>query len=251
MTQSEVLRKIIQELKIIQQQYDGAETLPTLAVFDLDSTLFDVSPRIRQILQDFAVHPEFSTRFPESTKVLKNLQTERNDWGIKDAIIRAGLHEHSENFLEDIKLFWKTHFFSNPYLHYDEPYPGATEFVQTLWQMGVEIVYLTGRDQERMGTGSFDVLKKWGFPVGQERAQLVLKPKAGLDDAKFKREWFDQVAWDKIQKSWFFENEPVNLIEIEKHHPHVDLIFIDSTHSRKAPKPLHLPQITHFLLHEN
>lgn len=47
---------------LIQQILRQAEELQTsgqkcLAVFDLDSTLFYVSPRIQKVLRDFADHP--------------------------------------------------------------------------------------------------------------------------------------------------------------------------------------------------
>mgnify|MGYP003611384216 CR=1 FL=1 len=74
-----------------------------------------------------------------------------------------------------------------------------------------------------MGLGSVEVLKKWNFPL-HSRAQLVLKPEKGMDDARFKSDWFAQVPPNAYQKIWFFE----------------------STHSGKAPSPQHLPTLTHF-----
>jgi hypothetical protein len=158
------------------------------------------------------------------------------------------MDQHPQEFHEAISQFWKTHFFSNSYLHFDVPYEGAVEFVDQLYQQGIEIAYLTGRDVLRMGSGSREVLEKWSFPLDDSKAKLFLKPKAGEDDAAFKRDYFDRLDWAKYQKVWFFENEPVNIIEVQKHHPQVEMIFIDSTHSGKASVPPDLPTILHYLL---
>jgi hypothetical protein len=45
---------------------------------------------------------------------------------------------------------------------------------------------------------------------------------------------------------WFFENEPANILPVLENCPHVQVIFFDSTHSRRATVPEHLPKIRHF-----
>jgi hypothetical protein len=219
-----------------------------LAVFDLDSTLFDVSPRLTKILHDFADHPDFRRQFPESTKILKTLSTQRSDWGIKQTLIRAGLDQHHPEFHEALRKFWRQHFFSDEYLHFDRPYEGAVEYVQALSQAGADIVYLTGRDVHRMGKGSLEVLLKWNFPVDESRHRLVLKPEKGLDDAQFKSDWFGQQDLSVFSNTWFFENEPVNIHKIRADHPEVEVVFFSSTHSGRAEPPMDLPHIFDFLL---
>jgi hypothetical protein len=157
-----------------------------LAVFDLDSTLFDVSPRLTRILHDFANDPQYQAQFPESTAILKTLSTKRADWGIKQTLIRAGLDKHHPEFHETIRAYWRQHFFSDEYLYYDTPYEGAVDYVKNLEKAGAQIVYLTGRDVFRMGKGSRDVLLKWHFPLDDRQSTLALKPEKGIDDAQFK-----------------------------------------------------------------
>jgi hypothetical protein len=62
-----------------------------------------------------------------------------------------------------------------------------------------------------MGRGSAEVLLKWEFPLNGRTAELVLKPQAGLNDAKFKTDWFRALPFEAYEKIWFFENEPVNV----------------------------------------
>ncbi len=221
----------------------------SLAVFDLDSTLFDVGPRLERILSEFAGVPENQKLFPEQVQHFKNLHIERRDWGVRDTLIRAGLDGHHPEFHDALKAFWRKNFFSNDYLKYDVPYAGAVDYVQSLAAAGSDIIYLTGRDVERMGEGSEAVLKTWNLPLN-EKANLVLKPHRSMDDAKFKKDWFHGLPSGKYSKIWFFENEPVNIRLIQESDLDIEMIFFDSTHSGLAQVPENIPAIMHFLLEE-
>lgn len=239
------LFKILSDIQLNQKTKEKS-----LVVFDLDSTLFDVSPRIRKILHDFAHSPENQRRFPESTEILKSVDTQRTDWGIKNALMRAGLHLHSTEFHIAVRDFWMKCFFSNEYLEYDLPYEGAADYVNRIYDLGADIVYLTGRDISGMGAGTEKVLKKWNFPVSTDRVELALKPLKGADDAQFKKEWFLKIPPEKYKNIWFFENEPLNVNEIRQHFDHIEIIFFESTHSGKATPPTDLPRIFHYLMDE-
>ena len=215
-----------------------------LVVFDLDSTLFDVSPRLKKILDDVAELPEIKQHNPEVYEKLIKAYTLRTDWGIKDALVRVGLDPSQgyPDLHEKIKNFWVKNFFSNHYVHYDLPYDGSRTFVQILHDIGCQIVYLTGRDTFRMEKGSVEVLKKWSFPL-DKTAKLVMKPEKGMDDGLFKSDWFKD---HKVKNCWFFENEPVNINVLHKNHPEVDIVYFESTHSRKEIVPDHLIKINSF-----
>ncbi|MEN0059941.1 MAG: HAD family hydrolase [Bdellovibrio sp.] len=237
-----MLQQILDALQNLSQ-----EKKKTLVVFDLDSTLFDVSPRLERILLDFAALPFNQDKFPEEISLLKNAKTLRSDWGIQAALQRAGLSPQSVAFHTAVTEYWKKNFFSNHYLQFDRPYEGALEFVKAIDNLGAEIAYLTGRDVERMETGSVEVLEHWGFPL-HEHATLVLKPHRSLDDAQFKTDWFIEKDKKNYEKIYFFENEPVNLLHLEQFCPHVEMIFFESTHAGRAAPPSHLPRIVNFLL---
>jgi hypothetical protein len=213
----------------------------------LDSTLFDVSPRLERILLDFASFPVNQRRFPEQVSLLKNIKVLRQDWGITGALTRVGLDDKHPEFQEAVRAYWQKNFFSNHYLQFDDVYDGAVEFVQACDKAGAEIAYLTGRDVERMGPGSFEVLKDWNFPL-HEKSQLVLKPHRSMDDAQFKTDYFIEADKRGYEKIFFFENEPVNLVHLTQFCPHVEMIFFDSTHAGKAVPPQNLPSIMNFLL---
>lgn len=219
-----------------------------MMVFDLDSTLFDVSPRIQRILHDFAGQADIVALDPASAAVLAGLKTERRDWGIRTAVERAGLHVKNPELVNRAREFWIRHFFSNDYLRFDRPLPGAPEFVRFVRALGVELVYLTGRDISKMLTGSLEGLRAHGFPLSAEGTELVMKPATGLEDHAFKEDWFRALPKDRFDKIWFFENEPVNLDKIRRGHPEVELVFVDTTHSRKLPSPTDLMTLDDFMV---
>ncbi len=218
----------------------------TCLVFDLDSTLFDVSPRIQQILRDFANDPHHQNLFPSEVKFFPEIKTEPTDWGFKNALVRSGLTEASTDFQEAVKNFWKQHFFSNHYLEYDIPYDGAVDFLQKVAAVGSDIFYLTGRDVHRMGEGSRHVLRRWNFPLDEVQSKLVLKPNKEMNDGSFKRDWFLDIPSKKYQKIWFFENEPVNVNLVHQALPEVEIVFFDSTHAGLEQSPDHLTKIKNF-----
>lgn len=237
-----MLQQILKHIQSLTDQ--GHESL---VVFDLDSTLFDVSPRLEKILRDFADFPVNKKNFPAQSALLQKAFTKRTDWGIAKALERAGLDDQHPEFVEAVKAFWQKNFFSNHYLQFDELYEGALEFVSAIDQAGAHIAYLTGRDVERMGIGSEEQLTSWGFPL-HETAKLVLKPHRSLDDAQFKTDYFIEAQSLNYKKVYFFENEPVNLVHLAQFCPEVEMIYFESTHAGKAEPPSHLPKLVNFLI---
>lgn len=236
-----MLQQILTDIQAFSSQGEKS-----LVVFDLDSTLFDVSPRLERILLDFAAVPLNKKKFPQQIRLLKNIKALRHDWGIVGALQRVGLDGHHREFQDAIHEYWHQNFFSNHYLQFDDIYEGALEFVQAIDNAGAEIVYLTGRDVARMQEGSFKVLQDWGFPL-HENAKLILKPHLSMDDAEFKTDYFLSAQKKNYKKIYFFENEPVNLHHLLQHGPAVEIIFFESTHAGKAEPPSHLPRIINFL----
>ncbi len=223
----------------------AAESVRNVCVFDLDSTLFNVSPRTEQILKEFAVE----NNIPDFLKINVNPK----DWGLKEILIRAGYDmsgQHLENISNHKNLvqYWTDKFFSNYYLHYDTPYLGAVNFVQTLFEKNIEIHYLTGRDIPRMGQGTREVLLKWGFPLASDQ-HLHLKPHRELDDHEFKLNWVIEFKKQKKDNPiYFFENEPVNINAIGKAITDLKIVYLNTTHSRKENVNVPVIEIEDFSL---
>ncbi len=225
---------------------ERAKSRSVLAVFDIDSTLLDVTPRMQRILELFQSDPDNQLEHAEHLHYVKNVQWDARDWDLKDPLQRAGwVGADKSEFYQVLKKFWEREFFANQHLHLDQPYPGALQFIHRLLKEGAAVSYLTGRDVPRMWDGSLNSLQNLGFPVDQCYGNLVLKPRASMEDAAFKSDWIGAQK-DKYDRIFVFENEPVNLLRLEHEHPDVDLIFFDSTHSRKAQAASHWKKIGHF-----
>ena len=151
--------------------------------------------------------------------------------------------------LKHAKNFWRKRFFGNEYLQHDEPTAGALPFVKRLHEMGVKVVYLTGRDVPLMYFGTVDQLKNKGFPIEVERSRLILKPKRHIDDLEFKAQAaLTIMGFGEVVAS--FENEPKNLIAMAKvYKPETMSVFIQTVSSdQAAPKGQGVYKIEHFSL---
>jgi beta-phosphoglucomutase-like phosphatase (HAD superfamily) len=204
-----------------------------VVVFDLDSTLFDVSKRSFEILKDWLRDPE-SAAFAETRERLNGLAPSDMRYSLEDvwSIKKIPCDEPPfDHHLKQAKRFWRKRFFGNDYLVHDEPTPGAVDFVKTLHSEGAMIVYLTGRDVPLMAFGTFDQLKSHGLPIEVERTRLILKPKRHLDDLDFKTGVAKTVSgYGKVVAS--FENEPKNLVAMASAFPEDTMnIFIESVSS--------------------
>lgn len=232
-----ILKQLYQKIIHSSAQNDG-----TICVFDLDSTLFNVSPRSQKILHDFAhLHG-----LPD----LLSVQVQYTDWGIYESLVRFGYQKSEYPALHlNLKEFWMKHFFSNEYLHYDTPYLGAVYFVQSLNNSNCSIHYLTGRDVNRMHQGTVEVLNKWLFPF--ESQHLHMKPHRSENDEEYKYQKLKQIIDLNPGKDiYFFENEPVNINYIGKMLPEVHIVFMDTTHARLDTVKVKHTQIDSFFLGE-
>jgi len=217
---------------------------PFLAVFDLDSTLFDLTLRVSTIVDDFAEDPVHFAAYPEECRRLKNVEILPTDWGLEGPLARVGLAVDGP-FFRALHKHWAARFFSDDYMTHDEPLPGAVEYVQELHLAGAHVMYLSGRDIPRMAKGTEASLREHRFPLASGSAEIVLKPHGSMDDAQFKLDVLLGIR-KRYEKIWLFENEPVNLNLIGRNCPDVGLIFIDSTHSGREQLERQLHAIRHF-----
>lgn len=239
--------QFLQEIKV-EAQKSLLEGHQNLLVFDLDSTLFDVSPRSQKILLDYSNEPHHQLQFPEETALLKSIKVSPTDWGIRTSVERLPfVTPPSNDFFLGIKHYWIERFFDNSYLHHDLPYAGAVEFVNHFAKNPANsIAYLTGRDMKRMLLGTEQSLSHHGFPLGPH-ISLAMKPNTDISDTEFKCQWFDKIETLNYAHIWFFENEPTNIERVASEHPKVEIVFFDSTHSGKLASPTHFPTITDYL----
>jgi hypothetical protein len=234
-----VLLNILQE---VQELKRAKQT--SLVVFDLDSTLFDLTLRTRRIVEQFGVSSMNRSLFPDECEALKNFANQTTDWDLIPPLKRIGLGTDTPFFLA-LSAYWTTQFFSNDFLHYDSPLPGASEFVGQINRAGADIMYLSGRHLPKMSEGTLQSLLQHDFPVATANTTTVLKPSADLDDAQFKLARLREVV-GSYEKIWFFENEPQILNLISRQIPEIRLVFVDTTHSGKEPLQVKVDRIQRY-----
>jgi len=230
-----VLRQVLE-----QARRHGASGV---AVFDLDSTLFDNTPRQARILREFgAAHG-----VPELERCTAAHWT--SGWDMKAAMRNTGLSaERVEELFPAAKAFWSERFFTSPYCVEDRPIEGAPAFVQAVWEAGATIAYCTGR-HEPMREGSRESLRLGGFPVPEgERVTLIMKPRFDVTDDDFKR-----MAHARLRELGTviaaFDNEPTHINDYHRVFPGALAVHLATDHSgRDIPVDAGIPAVADFRL---
>jgi hypothetical protein len=227
--QSQVLKTVLDLVAEAVARHKVPSECPVV-LLDLDSTLYEVSPRTLNILEELRAHPDLDLP-PHIQMILSSLSLERIGYTLPDTFSLHGIRIENEpdshTYLPKLKELWKERFFSDPYLVFDRPYPGAAEFVQELHRLGTEIVYLTGREARRMREGTMSNLSRDGFPWGFPNTHLLMKENTQWDDLYHKRvtalsirKWGNPIA--------SFENEPRNIVGFMELFPAAMHVFVET-----------------------
>lgn len=210
-----------------------------ILVFDIDSTIFNVSPRNQAIFDLFCSIN--ATKYPNLPKLSSNYRLTYTDWGLAPY---TKLMTPDEELKKEACLFWKKHFFAGTFLSSDQPYTQAIELVQFLHSKNAKILYLTGRDNHRMRQGTLAQLKHWDLPLEKDR-DLITKPHKGMNDGEYKSgalvDIFKTYSGHPV---FFFDNEP----SVLEHCIFPDLtfytpVFIHSTHSNRSTPQANWPSL--------
>lgn len=203
----------------------------TLFVLDIDSSLVLTHKRNEAILRHYA--QTLRHKHPELAERMSHLECRPMEYGYFAALERT-LPGLSKTDTEELHAYWREHFFSNDFLHYDIPHEGALEFVKLLEQKNLPYVYLTGRPSDRMRPGTLDVLAKFGFPITDKI--LHMKPNETFIDEGYKAEVLKDIIRG-YNNVIFIDNEPKVLNQVDKFYPQVDLVFVDTCHSPNVQAP--------------
>ncbi len=216
-----VLRRVLDAVRV---------TRDAVAVFDLDSTLFDNRPRQARILREYGA----ARGVPALAAVSAEHFT--TGWDLGHAMRAAGLAAAQvEAIAEDVKAFWRERFFTSAYCVADVPIPGAAAFVRAVAEAGGLVAYCTGR-HEPMREGSAESLRAGGFPVpGVPRVELIMKATLEETDDAFKR-----VAHARLRALGTvvaaFDNEPTHINDYHRVFPEALSVHLDTDHSGRPVK---------------
>lgn len=203
----------------------------TLAIFDLDGTLFDNRTRTVFILRE--ISEKFDHKAPELAAAFESFQNlSRIDYSLDKTLARMGVRHPAE--IAFIKQEWARRFFSDEYQRYDMPISGAKAYVDRVHRAGATVIYLTGRDVGRMLVGTTEVLRLYGFPVGVAGTMTIVKKEFEQDDEIFKKEVSEYI--DRLgEVVAIFENEPANSNILQARFPAADSFFVLTQHKPGAP----------------
>jgi len=229
---TDILQKIVAE---VRNAYNRQER--PMVIFDLDGTLFDNRARHFQILKEYGEQELKSVR-PDAAARLATLTLPAVQYRLTDTLSGIGVTEDA--IVNNAAVFWSQRFFSDDYLKYDVPPPGAVNFVRTLYSTGARIVYLSGRDAPRQLIGTVKSLRDQGYPIGIQGTELIMKPTQNVQDAMFKQQVTNYLRqYGKVVAT--FDNEPSNANQYRRSFPDSICVLFQAPHSPNPP-PL-LPNI--------
>lgn len=221
---SDTILDRIQE-EVVETVKEGK--LPVI-VFDLDGTLFYTGMRTKKIFLEFA-ETEGDTVLK---KQVETIDARKMKYRVRKSLEDAGI---SDSLLQKRMIdSWRMKFFDGTYLKYDEPLPGAVEFVNRVYDSGALVVYLTGRDVHRMLQGTVASLEKNGFPIGVQRTELIMKPKRYVRTYTYKKKALRYIKKLGVVIA-LFENEPANINLLHETFPEAVSVFVETSHKPNAP----------------
>ena len=207
-------------------------------VFDLDETGIDNRFGTAAMLLGkggWVNRPE-SAAFPRARQALLALKLSQIRIMADDIFVAAGIADEKEAMKSvDDFLYKRIHTAAKAEM-YGAPYPGFVEYVRSLHEAGVRIVYLTGRPAGAQTTGTADMLKLFGLPL-DDNALLFLREER-IPTPKFKTGVIKRMmSEDSARIVAIFENEPENLIEMDGCRSGAKLVFVDTDFSRVPAQP--------------
>jgi len=216
-TSRQVLRQILDRARVLGPA--GA------AVFDLDSTLINNTPRQAQILR------EIGELLKVPALAGSSLVHWGSSWDVEGAMERAGLDKASiEVILPEVLRLWEERFFTDAYCVHDVAAPGAVAFLRELRAAGSKVVYCTGRPS-LMRQGTVESFLRFGFPAPDDaEVHLEMKPVPTDKDDEFKRripERLNQIGTVFAA----FDNEPTHINSYRLAFPSAFAVHLATDHS--------------------
>lgn len=207
-----------------------AEGRDPIIVLDLDGTLYNNSHRTLRILQEFA-----HSRGAGSAALVAAVNSIAPDairYKVADTLLAAGVTDPA--LLAGAEALWLERFFTNDYIGFDLPAPGAVEFVHLVHEAGGVPTYLTGRDAPNMLIGTIEALQRDGFPVGTVTTRVILKHDFATSDHEYKHSVIGKLR-GAGHVVGAFDNEPglCNLFQLA--YTDASVFWLDAPHAPDPP----------------
>jgi hypothetical protein len=225
-TQNRMLDEVVERITRKTEEQKS-----TLAIFDLDGTLFDNRTRTMFILRE--ISEKHGHELPQLIDAFDQFQElSVVEYSLLETLKKLNITDRWER--EFIIKEWEKRFFSDEYQIFDLPLKGAKSYVCRVHEAGATVIYLTGRDVAHMLVGTTESLRLFGFPVGIVGTMMIVKREVEERDEVFKR---DVVSYLKRlgQVEAIFENEPLNSNILAKAFPDATSFLVMTQHRPDAP----------------
>lgn len=204
-----------------------------VVVFDVDDTLMDSNVRKVKILREYANLRSTIASYPADAARLQSIGAADIRWSVTDSLIAFGIN--NPLMAKEAEAYWLPRFFGNSFCSVDPAIPNAAMYVSQLHDLGVTVIYLTGRPRPSMQQCTVQGLKMNSFPL-DDTAQLLMKSDPKQSDLDFKKASFGQI--NKIGTViGAFENEPANVNAYGAAFPGAMRFFLDTIHSPSPIRP--------------
>jgi len=226
-----------------------ADNKRPVVVFDLDDTLFSSAARTVAILQAWVQLPATEVK-TEIRRALSGIKLDQVRYSFDETLEQSGLGTSDPDVVEaydQAKEFWLEQFFSNNFVHTDLPISGAIDFVREVYDSGADVVYLTGRDEPRMGDGTRRAIAQYFPEVDGRRVRLYLKQdKEEVDEVYKARAAKDIGTLGDVVAT--FDNQPGNVSVFSKAYPGAINTFVDTRFGDNPAElvPMRVYRIPHF-----
>lgn len=209
-------------------------------VFDLDGTLVDVSFRTLGILKEWLTTDGAAEALSSNlANRLAHINLTHVGYSLAHAFENSGLDLRDEQIadaFEAAERYWRKRFFDGRALvDFDRAIPGVASFINALTESGIKILYLTGRNENRMREGTLQQLAKMGLTCKSE--QIYMKPDSSIEDHVFKQMQCQSFSntYDIVGN---FENEYINLVSMMDTFPLSCIhVIVDTQHSGRPVPP--------------
>ena len=223
---SAALRKVVDDVRAAYNRNEQP-----IVVFDLDGGLFDNRPRTAQILHEYA-EAELRGVRPDPAARLQALTPAHVSYMLTDTLTNAGVNESA--VVTNATVFWAKRFFSDAYMHYDQPVPGGIDYVRSLYSNGARIVYVSSRDAARQLVGTTKLLLDRGCPIGIASTEIILKPTQNTPDATWKQQLVTYLRqYGKVMA--IFDTQPLNANEYRRQFPDAMTVLVDGPRAPNQP----------------
>jgi hypothetical protein len=220
------IRKIVEDAR---GAYNKLER--PVVIFDLDGALFDQRTRTAQILREYADQELRGVR-PDAAQRLLAMSYQNIGYMLTDTLQNAGITESA--VANNAAVFWSQRYFTDEYVKYDQPTPGAVDYVRMMYSNGARIIYISSRDVPRQLSGTVRALHERGFPIGIAGTEVILKPTQQTPEAQFKQQVVTYLKqYGKV--IGVFETLPANANDYKRVFPDSTVVLLDAPRAPNQP----------------